>query len=155
MRVLVASAVLLVGAVVSAAWATTPAAVPPTPQQIIDARVDNMKKLGATIKSVSLAATTGEAKAKLREAIAISQNIVASFPKGTGIGDPGVVKTRALQEIWAKPAEFKAAGDALTNILRNIDVALDSGDKAKVDAAFGEVGKGCGGCHKVFRGPEL
>jgi cytochrome c556 len=151
MRVVVVSTVLLASVFASSACGS-PAQ---TPQQIVDARVEAMKKLGGDLKATSQAATPAEAKAKLAEAIAFSESIVSRFPKGTGIGDAGVTKTRALQDIWAKPAEFKAAADAMTAVLKNIDAALGTGDKAKVDAAFGEVGKSCGGCHKPFRGPEI
>jgi len=152
MRVAVASAVLLTSVFATSAWGTTPA---PTPQQVVDARIEDMKKLGGTLKTASQAAAPAEAKTKIAEAIAFSETIVSRFPKGTGIGDTGVTKTRALQDIWTKPAEFKAAADALTAVLKNVDAALGTGDKAKIDAAFNEVGKGCGGCHKPFRGPEI
>ena len=152
MRVAVASAVLLTSIFTTSAWGTTPA---PTPQQIVDARIEDMKKLGGNLKAASQAATPAGAKAKIAEAIAFAETIVSRFPKGTGIGDTGVTKTRALQDIWTKPAEFKAAADALTAVLKSVDAALGSGDKAKIDAAFNEVGKGCGGCHKPFRGPEI
>ena len=151
MRLVVASAVLAVIAIASVACG---ASVAQTPQQTVDVRVDGMKKFGGAMKAASQAATPAEAKAKLAEAIAFSESIVSHFPKGTGIGDAGVTKTRALQEIWGKPAEFKAAADAMTGTLKNVDAALGTGDKAKVDLAFAEVGKNCGGCHKVFRGPE-
>lgn len=149
MRVVVAGAALAVVAFASVACG---ASVAQTPQQTVDARVDGMKKFGGAVKAASQAATPEEAKAKLAEAIAFSESIVSRFPKGTGIGDTGVTKSRALQDIWAKPAEFKAAADAMTAVLKNIDAVL--GDKAKADAAFAEVGKNCGGCHKMFRGPE-
>lgn len=151
MRFVVASAVLAFVAVASVAYG---ASAVQTPQQAVDARVEGMKKFGGGLKAASQAATPAEAKAKLAEAIAFSESIVSRFPKGTGIGDTGVTKTRALQDIWAKPAEFKAAADAMTATLKNIDAVLGSGDKAKIDAAFAEVGKSCGGCHKMFRGPE-
>ncbi len=150
MRVVVAGAVLAVVAFASVACG---ASVAQTPQQTVDARVDGMKKFGGAVKAASQAATPEEAKAKLAEAIAFSESIVSRFPKGTGIGDTGVTKSRALQDIWAKPTEFKAAADAMTAALKNIDAVL--GDKAKADAAFAEVGKNCGGCHKMFRGPEV
>ncbi|NOT41550.1 MAG: cytochrome c [Alphaproteobacteria bacterium] len=150
MRVVVASAVLALTVFVSAACGSSAQ----TPQQVVDARIEAMKKFGGTLKATSQAATPAEAKAKIADAIAFSESIVSRFPKGTGIGDAGVTKTRALQDIWAKPAEFKAAADAMTATLKSIDAAL-GGDKAAVDAAFAEVGKNCGGCHKPFRGPEV
>ncbi len=152
MRVVVASAVLAATFLTSVACGSS---APQTPQQIVDARIEAMKKLGGDVKATSQAATPAEAKAKIAEAIAFSETVVSRFPKGTGIGDAGVTKTRALQDIWTKPVEFKASADALTAVLKSIDAALGTGDKAKVDAAFGEVGKSCAGCHKPFRGPEI
>jgi len=132
------------------------AATAPAPQQIVDDREAGMKKMGGNIKAaLDPAAKPGDAKAKLADAIAFAKSIPAHFPKGTGIGDPGVTKSRALQDIWTKPAEFQAAADALVAALNGVDVALSSGDRAKVDATSGEIGKSCGGCHKPFRGPEI
>jgi cytochrome c556 len=148
MRVVVASAVLAVTVFVTAACGSSAQ----TPQQLVDARVEGMKTFGGTLKAASQAATPAESKAKLAEAIAFSESIVSRFPKGTGIGDTGVTKTRALQDIWTKAADFKAAADSMTAALKGIDAVL--GDKAKTDAAFAEIGKSCGGCHKPFRGPE-
>ena len=114
-----------------------------------------MKQMAGDLKAASdPAAKPADAKAKVADAIKIAEAIPTYFPKGTGLGDPGVTKTRALQDIWAKPAEFKAAADALLAALKNVDAALDSADSAKISAAFGDIGKNCGGCHKPFRGPE-
>jgi cytochrome c556 len=130
----------------SAAWAAD------APQQVIDERVSGMKKMGADMTVASKTPTAIVAQASLTTALAFAESIPSRFPKGTGIGDPGVTKTRALQDIWAKPAEFKAAADALVAALK---VARDAaGDKTKLDAALAAVGKSCGGCHKPFRGPE-
>ena len=123
-----------------------------SPQQIIDERVAGMKGLAGNLKGASEAATPADAKAKVAAAIKFAESIPSLFPKGTGVGDTGVMKTRALQEIWKKPAEFKAAADALVAALKAADTAV--GDKPKLDAAFGEIRKGCGGCHTPFRGPE-
>lgn len=130
----------------SAAWAAE------APQQIIDERESGMKKMAADITVASKTPTAIIAQASLTTAITFAESIPSRFPKGTGIGDPGVTKTRALQDIWAKPAEFKAAADALVSALK---AARDAAtDKAKLDAALGEVRKSCGGCHTPFRGPE-
>lgn len=131
----------------TAAWAASN-----TPQQIVDDRVAGMKAMGGNIQAAGKASTPAEAKNKIAAALAFAETIPSAFPKGTGIGDKGVTKTRALQDIWAKPAEFKAAADALVSALRGVDAAL--GDPGKTDAAFGEVRKSCGGCHTPFRGPE-
>lgn len=149
MKFQVVSTVLCVAVCAGSVWAATT----PTPQQIVDERIVGMKTMGGNLKATAQAATPAEAKAKIAEAIAFAESIPTHFPKGTGVGDAGVTKTRALQDIWAKPAEFKAASDALVAALKGVEAAL-GGDKAKVDAAFGAVGPSCGGCHKLFRGPE-
>ena len=149
MKFQVVSAVLCIAVCAGSVWA----AATPTPQQVVDERIAGMKTMGGNLKATGQAATTAEAKTKIAAAIAFAESIPSRFPKGTGIGDAGVIKTRALQDIWAKPAEFKAANDALVAALKGVDAAL-GGDKAKLDAAFGAIGQSCGGCHKPFRGPE-
>ena len=149
MKFQVVSAVLCIAVCAGSVWAATA----PTPQQVVDERIAGMKTMGGNLKATGQAATTAEAKTKIAAAIAFAESIPSRFPKGTGIGDAGVIKTRALQDIWAKPAEFKAANDALVAALKGVDAAL-GGDKAKLDAAFGAIGQSCGGCHKPFRGPE-
>lgn len=124
------------------------------PQQTVDQRVAGMKKMVGSLKASSEAATPAEAKAKLGEAIAFAESIPSLFPKGTGIGDAGVTKSRAVQDIWTKSADFKAAADGLVAALKQTDAAIDSGDKSKVDAGFNAVRKACGSCHTPFRGPE-
>ena len=154
MKYWIMSAALVAAVCAGVVWVASSAA--PTPQDLVDARVAGMKKMGGDVKAaLNPAAAPAEAKAKLAEAAVFAGSISSKFPKGTGIGDPGVTKSRALQDIWAKPAEFKAAADALVAVLKTVDAALDSGDRAKIDLAAGEVGKSCGGCHKPFRGPEI
>lgn len=122
------------------------------PQKIIDDRVAGMKAMAGNLKGASEAVAPADVQAKLAAAIAFAETIPSRFPKGTGIGDTGVTKTRALQDIWAKPAEFKAAAETLLNALKAAHAA--AGDQAQLDAAFGAVRKSCAGCHTPFRGPE-
>ena len=149
MKFQVLSAALCAAICAGSVWAAAQ-----SPQQIVDERVAGMKTMGGNIKAAGQAATPAEAKAKIAEALAYAESIVGRFPKGTGIGDAGVTKTRALQDIWTKPDDFKADAEALVKALKGVDAAI-GGDKAKLDAAFGAVGPSCGGCHKPFRGPEL
>lgn len=123
-------------------------------QDIADARETAMKQMAGHIKVAADPATNpADAKTRLAGAIKIAEAIPSFFPEGTGIGDPGIAKTRALQDIWSKPAEFKTAADALVSALKSADAVL-GGDRVKLDAAFGDVRKACGGCHTPFRGPE-
>src|SRR5262245_44752206 len=149
---------LLVGAALSAvvcATALWAADAPKTPQEIVDARVATMKKMGGAMKAgVDMKATASDAKAKLAEARKIAESIPSLFPKGSGPGDPGVTKTRALPEIWSKPKEFQAAADKLAGLLKAAEDAADKDETTK-GTAFNAIGKGCKGCHDDFRGPEI
>jgi len=153
MKVSIVGAAL--GAVVcaTALWAADAPAQ--KPQEIADGREATMKKLAATFKAAAdPAATQTDARAKLSDAIKIAESIPSLFPKGSGIGDPGIMHSRALQDIWAKPKEFKAAADALVTALKAADAAVASGDKAQAGPAFGGVGRACKTCHDAFRGPD-
>lgn len=124
------------------------------PQETVDARVAVMKQLGGKVNEAFQASSTpAAAKAKIAEALNIAESIPSHFPAGTADGDAGVTSSRALPDIWKKPAEFKAAADALVAALKATDALLDGGDAAKIEASFGEVRKACGGCHTPFRGP--
>jgi cytochrome c556 len=137
------SAMVLAGSV----WA----AATPSPQDIVNDRVAGMKSLIGSLKGASEATDAAVVKDHLAKAIAVAKSIPSKFPKGTGIGDAGVTKTRALQDIWTKPAEFKAASDGFVAALEAASAA--AGDAAKFGAAMGGVKKSCGSCHDAFRGP--
>lgn len=122
-----------------------------TPQEIVDDRVAGMKSLIGSLKGATEATDAAVAREHLAKAIAVAKAIPSKFPKGTGIGDAGVTKTRAKQEIWSKPAEFKAASDGFVSALEAASAA--AGDAAKFGAAMGGVKKSCGSCHDAFRGP--
>ena len=139
---------LLVAA--SAVWAADTVQI--APQQVVDLRVAGMKSLIGNLKTASTTTDAAVAKAELAKGIDFANSIPNLFPKGSGPGDQGVTKTRALPEIWTKPAEFKAAADALAKALKAASDA--AGDKAKFDAAFGDIKKSCGSCHDAFRGKE-
>lgn len=148
MKVYVGAAVLGLSLVVGSVMA----AGAPTPQQVVDGRVAGMKGLAGNLQAAVKATDPGIAKAELAKAITFADSIPSLFPTGTGPGDAGVTKTRALPDVWKKSGEFKAAADALTLALKNASDAV--GDQAKFEAAFGDIKKSCGGCHNPFRGKE-
>ena len=51
-------------------------------------------------------------------------------------------------EDWAG---FEKAAQALDTASADLASVAASGDKQKVAAAFGNLGKACGGCHKPYR----
>ncbi len=60
------------------------------------------------------------------------------------------VKTHALEAIWTDPKGFEAAGNTYYNAEQAL---LATTDEAGFKAKFGDLGKGCGGCHEKFRAP--
>jgi cytochrome c556 len=147
MKTVFGAATLAAMALAGSVWA----AAAPSPQDIVDDRVAGMKSLIGSLKGATEATDAAVAKDHLAKAIAVAKSIPSKFPKGTGIGDAGVAKTRAVQDIWTKPAEFKAASDGFVAALEAASAA--AGDAAKFGAAMGGVKKSCGSCHDAFRGP--
>ena len=147
MKVVFGAATLAAMALAGSVWA----AAAPSPQDIVDDRVAGMKSLIGSLKGATEATDAAVVKDHLAKAIAVAKSIPSKFPKGTGIGDAGVTKTRALQDIWTKPAEFKAASEGFVAALEAASAA--AGDAAKFGAAMGGVKKSCGSCHDAFRGP--
>ena len=142
--------VVIVGTLIAAGSAFAASAL--SPQQIVDDRVAGMKSLIDSLKGAGAATDAAVVKVHLAKAIAFAQSIPAKFPKGTGIGDAGVTKTRAKQDIWTKPGDFKKTVDGFVAALQGANAA--AGDAPKFQAAMGGVKKSCGGCHDAFRGPE-
>ncbi len=122
-------------------------------QDQIKFRKTVMKGIGASmggLKAVVQGKAGMASAAGLASAImGFSEAAASAFPKGSS-GD----KSRAKDEIWSKPAEFKAALMAFQKASANLASVAKGGDAGALKAAFGGVGKACGGCHKPFRKPK-
>ena len=68
------------------------------------------------------------------------------FPEGSDKGE-----TRAKPEIWTDWAKFEGIIKSFNAASEKLVQAAESGDMAAIGAQLGEVGKGCGSCHKPFR----
>ena len=68
----------------------------------------------------------------------------AGFGPGTEGGD-------AKPEVWSNAVDFKDKQQRLIDNVGKLSAAADSGDLAKVRAAFGDVGASCKACHDVYR----
>ena len=79
---------------------------------------------------------------------ALSADLVGLFPAGTG---PDAYETHALPAVWERPDEFAAAAGAFHDATTKFAEVVHTGDLAAASTAFGDVGKGCGGCHEPFR----
>lgn len=114
----------------------------------------NFKVVKAFVKEgKGTAADVSEAAKALS---AVAPKIPALFPKGTGRPDVDPKKTRAMAKIWEDWSNFEAGTKVLgTEAAKLVKIAA-GGDKAAIEEQFVALGKkGCGGCHKLFRGKKV
>jgi cytochrome c556 len=71
------------------------------------------------------------------------------FPKGSTS-----MESRAKPEIWSDMAGFEAALNKADDAAKAVAAAGEANDEAAFKAAFGTLGKACGGCHEKFRAPK-
>lgn len=139
------------------AFSVGAAAIAASPADTVSARKANFKVMGKSMKAISeeLKKPAPDVALIRKGADAIAQastKVKGAFPKGTG-PDSGV-RTEALADIWAKPADFGKAADRLTGAAQGFQIAAKSGDLAKIKAAFPGVGGSCKGCHDAFKGHD-
>jgi len=122
------------------------------PAADIKFRQNNMKALGGHMGALAAMVKGARAGSPLEvrtHAYAIGwMSRVASnfFPEGSGAGE-----TAAKPEIWSKPDDFKKVMRNFKVAAWKLELAAKEGDAGAIGAAFGDVGKSCGGCHKAFR----
>ena len=124
-------------------------------ETVIKNREHLMKGRGKDLGSVE-AYTEGKADLAKAEAGATgltqsTKKIPEVFPPGTGAtSSDGKYATKPA--IWADWNKFLEAQKTAYDKAEVLLVAVKSGDKTKIEAAFGDLGKnGCGGCHETFR----
>jgi cytochrome c556 len=127
-----------------------------TPVETQKARHEHYEDLGKAFKAVrdQMNASSPDFAALEKNATVVNEASVNQqqwFPKGTG---PEAGKTRALPEIWSKPADFEAAQKMLSDRAPKLLAAVKSKDIEAVKAAFKETGGACKNCHDTFRSPE-
>ena len=129
---------------------------PSTPAEVQKARHDHYHELGEQFKAVrDLSRASKPDFAALEKAaehvVKASINQGQWFPKGSG---PEAGKTRALPEIWTKPADFTAAQKMFSDRAPTLLAAAKAKDIDAVRNAFRDVGASCKNCHDPFRAPE-
>jgi cytochrome c556 len=127
-----------------------------TPVEMQKARHEHFKDLGDAVKTVrdqsKAASPDFDALLKAAETVEkASVNQPQWFAKGTG---PEAGKTRALPEIWSKPADFEAAQKMFAERAPELVAAAKTKDVDAVTKAFKQVGAACKNCHDTFRSPE-
>lgn len=148
---------LLYSAVVAASFAPAVVAMADTSaKELQHARHEHYEELGDAFKVVRDQTRSGKPdmaaiKTAAKRVNDASVNQEKWFPAGTG---PEAGKTQALADIWAKPAEFKAAMKMFSDAAPKLHAAANAGDLAAVKTAFGDVGKACKNCHDQFRAED-
>jgi cytochrome c556 len=117
-------------------------------QDVIEKRQKLMKEQSAAAKAIKAAVeakdyATIEVKAK--EIVGTADKIVEAFPKGSTKG-----KTKAKDDIWAKPDEFANQAKSLKKAATELAEAAKAKDPG-IDVKVKAVGDVCGSCHKAFR----
>ena len=123
------------------------------PENVIKYRQAVMKAIGGHMASIAgvvkgEVSYTDHVAAHANSMNAMSKTVTSIFPEGT---DNGSYKTAALPKIWEDWAGFEKAAQAFDTASANLAGVAASGDKQKLAAAFGALGKACGGCHKPYR----
>ena len=126
-----------------------------TPVEIQKQRHEHFEALGDAFKAVRDNTKGSPDFAALEKSLAVieksARDMGTWFPKGTG---PEAGKTRALPEVWTKPAEFAAAQKQFADKVAPLAAAIKAKNADGVAAAFKEVGGTCKNCHESFRAPE-
>jgi cytochrome c556 len=127
-----------------------------TPAEMQKARHEHFEQLGDAFKAVrdESKQTSPDFAALLKSAETVQKASVNQpqwFAKGTG---PEAGKTRALPEIWSKPADFEAAQKMFADRAPGLVAAVKTKDVGAVSKAFKELGGACKNCHDTFRSPE-
>jgi len=144
-------------AILAAAGAVTAADM-----SAIDKRKDLMKNV--VLKNFKVAkdfvetmkGSPADVKKAADELAAASTKIPGLFPKGTGRPDVDAKKTRAEAKIWQDWAGFEAAAKAFGAEAAKLSAVAAKGDDKAIEDQFKALGaKGCGTCHKSFRGEEV
>jgi cytochrome c556 len=127
------------------------------PMDAVRARIASYRELGAAYKSVNDVLRSGETQTVLisqsaRHISNAARTQYSLFP--TGSGPQPRVRTNAKDEIWTKPAQFRAAQDAFTRAADTFNAAVKAGNTATMRTEARKLGATCKGCHDTFRVPE-
>jgi cytochrome c556 len=121
---------------------------------IIEARQDNLKEMGASMRAISENMRSGSPDATL---ISEKADIIAGhaatmgdwFPAGSG--PEAGVETEALPAIWENPEGFDEAVSNFQTAAVAFQTAAASGDMTATGGALRTLGGTCGACHDDFR----
>jgi cytochrome c556 len=112
----------------------------------------SMAKRMAVVKAYTEGkADLGAATQSVQELAQSVPQISSHFPVDTSMANfPG--KSGARPSIWTDWSNFLTKQQGLDDQVGKLNLVMKEGDKDKIAAQFGNVGKqGCGGCHETYR----
>jgi cytochrome c556 len=144
---------LALGAVLAIAALSSPGALAVDKDQVLKDRQAAMKDQGRQLVVVR---NYLEDKADQAAALAALESLAKSVPTVPNLFPPGTEgeapegKWAAKPEIWSENDKFLAADKKVADQIAALAAEVKSGDKAKAQALFKEIGF-CSGCHDTFR----
>ena len=124
-------------------------------ETVVKSRQEAMKEQGKDVGAVKAylegKGDLAQAKTGAANLTQTTKKIPELFPPGTGGPNP-TGDYVAKPEIWTDWNKFLDAQKTAASKADALLVAVNSGDKAAIEAAFNDLGKnGCGACHTTFR----
>ena len=113
-------------------------------------RTATMKILARSMGQLKNASDTADMKIPAIAIASATNKLFDMWPEGSGGG-----KTRAKAQIWSDKTDFRAKLMDLKKAAEELVSSVDGTDLALAKSAFISVGRTCGTCHKIYRGPKL
>lgn len=111
----------------------------------------NMGKIKAQVVDGSVAYDPAQVEAAARAIAGIANSgMGALFGPGTD-EDVGDQRTRARPELFQNFPDVATLGNNMSRAADNLLEQAQTGDQAKIRAAFGELGQTCKACHDKYR----
>ena len=113
-------------------------------------RTATMKILARSMGQLKNASDTADMKIPAIAIASATNKLFNMWPSGSGGGN-----TRAKAQIWSDKTDFKAKLMDLKKASDKLLSSVDGSDLSLAKTAFIGVGRTCGTCHKLYRGPKL
>jgi cytochrome c556 len=106
----------------------------------------NMKPMGAMLKGKIPFDSASFARHAKDLETAASLDLLSGFPEDSNGDD-----SDARPDIWLDFADFKQKFANLQAASKALNKVASGTDQAKIEAAFGDLGKACKACHKAYK----
>ena len=113
-------------------------------------RTATMKILARSMGQLKNASDTADMKIPAIAIASATNKLFNMWPGGSGGGS-----TRAKAEIWSDKTDFETKLMDLKKANEKLVSSVDGTDLAVAKSAFIGVGRTCGTCHKLYRGPKF